>query len=96
MHGITERNATILVEANDTMNTRATVIADMRGGEFSMESTTDKGVSFFIIVDLDIFDHAGSIRNEVQSRELIPKVLGHSFLLRRRNTTRGEQQQERR
>lgn len=96
MRGITERNATILVEANDTMNTRATVIADMRGGEFSMESATDKGVSFFKIVDLDILNHAGSIRNEVQSRELIPEVLGHLLLLRRRNAARSEQQQERR
>lgn len=81
MRRITERNSTILVEANDAMNTRATVVADMRSGEFSMENATDNSVSLFKIVDLDIFDHAGSIRNEIQSGELIPEIGGHNFLL---------------
>lgn len=81
MQRITVRNATILVETNDAMNTRTTVITDMRGGEFSMESTTDNRVATFKIVDLDIFHHTGSIRNEVQRRELVPEIGGHIFLL---------------
>lgn len=81
MRRISKRNTPILVEANDTLNARATIIPDVRCRERGTISTIDKAVPFFKIIDFHIFYHAGGVRNEIQSRELIPEVLGHLLLL---------------